>query len=196
MNPCLADAIATERERPLFQLEPYDGDVLARAVVVAEAVDGLRRPDRAAVIAPRFRGGPGAYWSNVRPLLAAARKLAALRRRGGMPKTRRRWHQHAAIEVAAGIPYHLVALRFGVSTSAVAKAVRALGVHSPNNKRVVGVPCPSCGGPRGTHTFRCDACDRAHHRNGSCPCGRARRVRAPQCPRCGAESRGNPLNTS
>ena len=78
MNPCLADAIATERGYVIQR----DGDILARAAVVAEAVDGLRSPERAAVIAPRFRGGPGAYWSNLRPLRSAADRL---RGAGGIP---------------------------------------------------------------------------------------------------------------
>lgn len=91
MSPLLAAAIADQRidlaEALSYygQHAPNDGDILARAAVVHEAMTNLfwqanRWPLRGACILPGYRGGPGGRYSNCRPLKAAAEKLMVMMR--------------------------------------------------------------------------------------------------------------------
>lgn len=97
-------------------------------------------------------------------------------------------HDKAIAEIVMrGATFPVAAAAVGVSVATVGNALRRLGLRSPNQPIFRDVPCPSCGGPRGTHTLRCDACDRRHWRNGSCSCGVAKARTVAKCPRCGAD---------
>lgn len=77
-----------------------------------------------------------------------------------------------------------IAARIGIKPGTLGVYKTQLRLRRPS-KGVAFRDCISCGKPG--KTLRCGACDRRHHRSGSCPCGWAIELTASACPRCGAE---------